>query len=346
MNGYYINIMGCPHSKNAERSRGFISGSSHEGKESASVTEDTIIHCTYDNTEPYFPSFTRGKVVKVYDGDTIHLCANDGTGHPCRFMIRMYGYDSPEIRTDGGSTAKNALESRILNRIVRVEVHKIKEKYGRVLATIYDGQVNINKWMIEQGYGIPYSSTEGQLHGAFKKMNTHELYMSNRTHGQLCGKCAYCMLPLVPKPYVEVAVDDENDDYWHEDDWDDRPFEGTELMRPWAYRIGGYPESDVYEVEASHILMYYVLSLNPEYIKNKAILAECEKGLLAAHGLLNKTGADDEAAAAARTELWQQRKEALNRLDVLYRDVDTSSVETCLNRMGRKVRFLLEPTDS
>ena len=144
--------MGCCHSKRAERGeRGERGERVRRGD-----TEDVLAQCTYDNTEPYFPSFSMGKVVKVYDGDTFHVAADDGTGHPCRFMVRMYGYDSPELRTDGGSTAKNALESRILNKIVHIEVHKVKEKYGRVLATIYDGQVNINKWMMERGYGIPY----------------------------------------------------------------------------------------------------------------------------------------------------------------------------------------------
>jgi endonuclease YncB( thermonuclease family) len=112
--------------------------------------------CTYDNTDPYYPRFTRGKVVKVYDGDTIHIVADSGDGRLCRYMIRMYGYDSPEIGTERGKEAKRVLEARIMNKVVKVDVCKEKEKYGRVLATVHDSRGEINRWMVSQGYGTPY----------------------------------------------------------------------------------------------------------------------------------------------------------------------------------------------
>ena len=150
--------MGCCQST---RSRARASASTSTST-STSTSNGVLSDCTYDNTEPYFPSFTVGKVVKIYDGDTIHVVADDGTG-PFRYMIRMYGYDSPELKTAAGADAKAALVSKILNKIVRIEVHRVKEKYGRVLATIYDGECNINLWMIKHGYGVPYDGGKKTL---------------------------------------------------------------------------------------------------------------------------------------------------------------------------------------
>lgn len=115
--------------------------------------------CTYENTEPFYPNIKSGKVVKVYDGDTIHVAALYGKDHVYRFMIRMYGYDAPEVKGVSkaeGIKAKEALERRILNKNVSIHVHQEKEKYGRLLATISDTEGEINGWMIKKGYGVPY----------------------------------------------------------------------------------------------------------------------------------------------------------------------------------------------
>jgi endonuclease YncB( thermonuclease family) len=114
--------------------------------------------CSYENTEPFYPDIKSGKVVKVYDGDTIHVAALY-KNQVYRFMIRLYGYDSPEVKgvsKNDGLRAKDALEKRILNKIVSINILQKKEKYGRLLATISDTDGEINKWMIKEGYGIPY----------------------------------------------------------------------------------------------------------------------------------------------------------------------------------------------
>lgn len=116
---------------------------------------------TYDNTKPYFPSFTEGKCVKVYDGDTVHLAAIVDKGI-YRFMIRMYGYDSPELRSKNPEekkaalVAKEALQQRIGGKLVQVKILNQREKYGRLLAILYDSEGEINTWMVTNKYGKPY----------------------------------------------------------------------------------------------------------------------------------------------------------------------------------------------
>src|SRR4051812_31289889 len=114
---------------------------------------DDLTNATYENTPVYYPAFTKAKCIKVYDGDTFHVaCTVDGKVQ--RFMIRAYGYDSPEIRSRNaveklaGLTAKKFLQKRIEGKIINVNIIREKEKFGRILATISDAEGDINKWMI------------------------------------------------------------------------------------------------------------------------------------------------------------------------------------------------------
>lgn len=130
---------------------------------SSKLESSNLEKTTYDNTEVYIPKFKKCKCVKVYDGDTLHVTA-EMDGRISRFMIRMYGYDSPEIRTknpkekEDAYKAKKALEDRVLNKIVDIKILPIHEKYGRLLATLHDSDgESINDWMMKNGYGVPYS---------------------------------------------------------------------------------------------------------------------------------------------------------------------------------------------
>jgi micrococcal nuclease len=123
--------------------------------------EHPLTRCTYSNTTPFAPVFTEAKVIKVYDGDTIHVAALIA-GVPQRFMIRMYGYDSPELKSKdpnekkAANIAKGTLSDRVLNKLVNVKIYPIKEKFGRILAVLSDDQGEINKWMVSEGHGKPY----------------------------------------------------------------------------------------------------------------------------------------------------------------------------------------------
>ena len=54
----------------------------------------------WDNTKPFIPSVSYGKVIKCYDVDTITIVAKPYKAHPIfRFSVRLSGIDGPEIRT-------------------------------------------------------------------------------------------------------------------------------------------------------------------------------------------------------------------------------------------------------
>ena len=110
------------------------------------------------------------KVVDVYDGDTITIILINKCGYE-KHKLRMYGYDSPEIKPlknkknrdteiKNALKAKNFLSKQILNKIVIFE-SKGYDKYGRLLGNIYlrryfKTNININQLMIEKGFGYPY----------------------------------------------------------------------------------------------------------------------------------------------------------------------------------------------
>jgi micrococcal nuclease len=110
-----------------------------------------------------------GKVVSVYDGDTLKavVCIN---GLYQQVKIRCYGYDSPEmkpplskenreIEIERAIKARDFLSGLVLNKIVRIHFYEF-DKYGRFLGTIYlrkcCSDIDINKLMIEKGYGYEY----------------------------------------------------------------------------------------------------------------------------------------------------------------------------------------------
>jgi endonuclease YncB( thermonuclease family) len=122
---------------------------------------------TYETTEKFVPPISYGKVVKVYDGDTITVATPlDGTRAPIyHFSVRLRGIDSPEIRGKtpeekaAATKARDALSAKILNRMVFLQ-NIDTEKYGRVLADVYleePQKQSISEWMLEHHYAVAYN---------------------------------------------------------------------------------------------------------------------------------------------------------------------------------------------
>lgn len=121
-------------------------------------------NATYEDTVAFIVPVKYGKVIKVYDGDTItiasYLPIQDSPLY--RFSVRLYGIDTPEIKgktqaeKDLAIAAKNGLSNLILGKIVELR-NITNEKYGRILCDIYLGDLHVNAWMIDQKYAIRYN---------------------------------------------------------------------------------------------------------------------------------------------------------------------------------------------
>ena len=111
----------------------------------------------------FIPNIKYGKVVKVYDGDTITIASKmpwkDSPYY--RFSVRLNGIDCPEIRGKSENEKKCAkmaqkmLSGNILNKIVTLKNVSL-EKYGRILADVYLNDINITKCLVDSNLAVEY----------------------------------------------------------------------------------------------------------------------------------------------------------------------------------------------
>lgn len=117
-------------------------------------------------TLPHFiPPINSGRVIKVYDGDTITVVSKiKGLKKSpiYKFQIRLNGIDTPEIKTKNQEEKEIALKIRdmLSDKILGKDIvlkNIQTEKYGRLLCEIYLDKLHINQWLIDQKYAVPYT---------------------------------------------------------------------------------------------------------------------------------------------------------------------------------------------
>ncbi|EAH5552970.1 thermonuclease [Campylobacter upsaliensis] len=102
-----------------------------------------------------------GKVSRVIDGDTIELLAKTSKENPynhiTKLKIRLYGIDAPELKQAYGKEAKEYLSALVLKQEVGLIIEN-KDKYERIVGTIFLKGKDINKEMVKNGYAHAYES--------------------------------------------------------------------------------------------------------------------------------------------------------------------------------------------
>lgn len=125
--------------------------------------EKLLENITYNNATQFCVPITCGKVIKVYDGDTITIASKlPYSDSPIyKFQVRLNGIDTPEIKgkteneKNQAKKSKEALTNLIFGKVVELK-NVSNEKYGRILADVYLKDLNVNNWMIENNYAIKY----------------------------------------------------------------------------------------------------------------------------------------------------------------------------------------------
>lgn len=110
----------------------------------------------------YIPQISRGLVVHVYDGDTIHIAGRVKYNPELfKFSVRLNGLDCPEMTSkdpeerEMAIKAKTYIQDRLENKYVVLQNVKL-DKYGRLLAVVLlDGQ-NINQELIKKRLAVEY----------------------------------------------------------------------------------------------------------------------------------------------------------------------------------------------
>lgn len=105
-----------------------------------------------------------GKVVDVYDGDTVKIVFPLTDNEPERLYkwnCRLINVDTPEIRTKNqkekvfAKHVRDNLRDKILHKLVDIECKNF-DKYGRLLVEIFYEGININEWLVENNYAKKY----------------------------------------------------------------------------------------------------------------------------------------------------------------------------------------------
>lgn len=121
---------------------------------------------------PAFADSLTGKVVKITDGDTVHVLQSNHV----KEKIRLAGIDSPERKQPHGNKAKQYLASLIGNKFVTVEFTK-RDRYGRIVGKINHNDSDVNLAMVKAGYAWHYKkyqkeqSSDDQLSYAVAENN-------------------------------------------------------------------------------------------------------------------------------------------------------------------------------
>ena len=116
----------------------------------------------------FMPNFINAEIiqgkVKVIDGDTVKIKNN---------KIRLSGIDAPELnqlcskvflslsfisfnkKYYCGKISTEKLKRLLKNEIILCKVENI-DRYKRKLATCYKNKLNINSWLVRNGYALAY----------------------------------------------------------------------------------------------------------------------------------------------------------------------------------------------
>jgi len=91
------------------------------------------------------------KVVKVTDGDTVHVLDQSTVKH----KIRLGGIDAPEKKQAFGNKSKQNLANLVARKQVEVEYNKL-DRYGRIIGKLLKNGQDINLLQIKHGYAWHY----------------------------------------------------------------------------------------------------------------------------------------------------------------------------------------------
>ena len=144
------------------------------------LSDVKLDEATWDNTEPFKPNVSYGKVIKVYDGDTITIVSQPYKNEPIfRFSLRLRGIDAPEMRSKdlkekiAAKIVQQNLSDLILSKYVHVS-NIGSDKYGRILCDVDFENISVNKWLINNRFAVEYKGGTKQKVDWYSYMNNIE----------------------------------------------------------------------------------------------------------------------------------------------------------------------------
>ncbi len=132
------------------------------------------------------------EVVKVVDGDTFEIRIGKKTE-----KVRMLGVDTPETVDPRkevqcfGKEASLKTKDLLLKKMVSLQsdaTQSVRDRYGRILAYVYQGDIFVNKYLIEEGYAHEYTYSIPYTHQReFKTAERRARELKKGLWGDLCS---------------------------------------------------------------------------------------------------------------------------------------------------------------
>jgi endonuclease YncB( thermonuclease family) len=108
----------------------------------------TLLFCAFSVQAETFNT----QILAVLDGDTVLVKRGTGT-----LSIRLAEIDAPEKSQPFGETAKKSLSDLVMGKSVKV-VSQTMDKYGRMVAHLSVGKLDVNAEQIRRGMAWEYSN--------------------------------------------------------------------------------------------------------------------------------------------------------------------------------------------
>lgn len=111
----------------------------------------------------------KAKLIRIVEGDTVDAVIDLGFGVFMKQRIRLYGINTPDIRSNNLEEKEAGLDSKqrlteLLTRefIVKTIMNK-RGKFGRILGIVYiedenSNRINLNDKLVEEGHAIRYAN--------------------------------------------------------------------------------------------------------------------------------------------------------------------------------------------
>lgn len=97
----------------------------------------------------------RARLRRVVDADTVDLDLDLGFHLERRGgRYRLARIDAPELNTDAGKAAKQALVDRLDGAASLLVVTSRADSFGRWLAELYADASNVNDWLVASGHAV------------------------------------------------------------------------------------------------------------------------------------------------------------------------------------------------
>ena len=94
------------------------------------------------------------KIIVVIDGDTVVIRRASGL-----LKIRLAEIDAPEKGQPFGEESKQSLSNMVLRKQVKVE-SRAADKYGRMVATLHAGGLDVNTEQVRRGMAWEYHGSK------------------------------------------------------------------------------------------------------------------------------------------------------------------------------------------